>query len=1059
MTRTSLRLPTLLRNSLFGLLGTALSLAFVQAPTQAAPPFTTLHTFNSYGDGIDPNGNGPLLAASDGNLYGTCYNSGTNNGGTVYRETTAGVVTTLHSFTNAGSPEDGYNPAGPVIQGTDGYLYGTCNNGGTSGNGTIWRIKTDGTSFKVVYTLGVYDSSVGGYPTGYTPNGGVTQAADGYLYGLTVNGGILSGGAGGNGTLYRVKTDGSSFSVLHAFTAASDGYNNYYAPVISGTTIYGAANNGGTSSYGTVWSISTAGSGFKVLHSFSSSSTDGFYPQPVVVSGSELYGETNQSNSGYGNLYKMKTDGTGFSVIRNFQYATDGGSLQGPMTLSGSTLYGFAQNYGPLSGGATGDGDVYSISTGGSSFKVLHTFKADGTEGAGGGTAPTILSGKIYGARSDGGSLQTNGSQYNYGTLYSMSTSGSSFTRLFDFNTQGFHDGTNPYAAAIQGKDGNFYGTTYNGGFYNQGTVYKATPAGVVTILRNFYGGDGANPYGTLAQGPDGTLYGSTDNGGIYGNGTVFSIKTDGTFTQLASFGQSGGQQLVGGLVFGQDGNLYGTSYYGGRYNDGIVFRMSLTGDETIIHSFTRGADGAYLNAALVQGSDGTLYGTTVHGGVASVDQGTVFSLTTGGTFKTLHQFNDSSNNDGYYPDSGLVIATDGYLYGTTNQGGTNNYGTIFHVKTDGSSYKVLLSFDPNTEGGNPASALTQGSDGKLYGTTTNYGPGGLSTGNNGTAFSIKTDGSSLSILHAFTNDGTQGINPDSAILEANDGNFYGTTYNNGNIPYPGTSVAGTFYKLTTLLPLVTSFSPSSATVGSSIVLKGVNFTGASAVKFNGTSASSYTVDSDTQITAKLATTTTDGKVAVTTSKGTGTSSGTFKVLPSITSFSPSGGNAGTTVTIDGGGFTSGATVKFGSLAASSVTFVSSTQIKAVAPSGVKTGTISVTVPNGTATSSTSFQIVPAPTITSFSPTSGSVGTTVTIVGTNLDTVTAVKFNGTSASQFLATDSTHISAKVPSGATTGKISVVNPSATATSSGDVHRALVTQPPPHPGGGFFLLKLTL
>ena len=238
--------------------------------------------------------------------------------------------------------------------------------------------------------------------------------------------------------------------------------------------------------------------------------------------------------------------------------------------------------------------------------------------------------------------------------------------------------------------------------------------------------------------------------------------------------------------------------------------------------------------------------------------------------------------------------------------------------------------------------------------------------------------------------------------------------------------------------PSITSFSPTSGPVGTNVVITGSAFTGATAVKFNATAATSFTVNSDTQITATVPTGATTGPISVTTANGTGTSSTNFTVTappaPSITSFSPTSGPVGTNVVITGSAFTGATAVKFNGTAATSFTVNSDTQITATVPTGATTGPISVTTSAGTGTSSTNFTVTaPAPSITSFSPTSGPVGTNVVITGSAFTGATAVKFNGTAATSFTVNSDTQITATVPTGATTGPISVTTSAGTGTSS--------------------------
>lgn len=253
-----------------------------------------------------------------------------------------------------------------------------------------------------------------------------------------------------------------------------------------------------------------------------------------------------------------------------------------------------------------------------------------------------------------------------------------------------------------------------------------------------------------------------------------------------------------------------------------------------------------------------------------------------------------------------------------------------------------------------------------------------------------------------------------------------------------GTATSSTWFTVTAPgAPTITSFSPTSGPVGTEVTITGTNFTGATSVKFKNKWAT-FTVDSSTRITATVPSRAMSGPISVTTPDGTATSSEWFTVTvpgaPTITSFSPTSGPVGTVVTITGTNFTGATSVKFKRTSAS-FTVDSSTRIRATVPSGATTGPISVTTPDGTATSSADFTVTTlAPTITSFSPISGPIGTLVTIIGTNFVNVTGVKFDGTPAS-FTVNSSTRITAKVLAGSTTGPISVTTLKGTATSPKD------------------------
>ena len=238
--------------------------------------------------------------------------------------------------------------------------------------------------------------------------------------------------------------------------------------------------------------------------------------------------------------------------------------------------------------------------------------------------------------------------------------------------------------------------------------------------------------------------------------------------------------------------------------------------------------------------------------------------------------------------------------------------------------------------------------------------------------------------------------------------------------------------------PTITSFTPTSGPVGTVVTITGTNFTSGAVVKFNGVAGTGFVFKSPTKVKANVPAGATTGPISITTAGGTATSSTPFTVPPppppTITSFTPTSGAEGTVVTITGTNFTSGAVVTFNGLTAGGFQFMSATTVKASAPTGATTGPISITTAGGTATSSTPFTVTPPPpTITSFTPTSGPVGTVVTITGTNFTPGAIVKFNGLTVSAFQFTSVTTVKAKVPAGATTGPISVTTAGGTATSS--------------------------
>ncbi len=395
--------------------------------------------------------------------------------------------------------------------------------------------------------------------------------------------------------------------------------------------------------------------------------------------------------------------------------------------------------------------------------------------------------------------------------LATGSAQAQTFTTLHSFDGT---DGKVPYAGLAQATDGNFYGTALEGGANSWGTVFQITPGGELTTLHSFDNtdGDGAYPYAGLIQATDGNFYGTTAAGGAgaYGNqGTIFKITPSGTLTTLYSFcSQSGctdGRMPYGALVQATDGNFYGTTTAGGASDDGTVFTITPSGVLTTLHTFD-GTDGAGP-AGLIQATNGNFYGTTSSQG--ATPWGTVFEITPSGTLTTLHSFCSLSGcADGGIPEAALVQGTDGNFYGTASNFGVNGAGTIFKITPSG-TLTTLYSFcslSGCADGLNPEAALVQGTDGNLYGTTT-AGGSGCADGC-GTVFKITPSGV-LTTLHSF--DYADGANPVAGLVQATNGNFYGTTSEGG--AYCSYGSCGTVFSLSVAAPAVT-LSPTSLRFG-----------------------------------------------------------------------------------------------------------------------------------------------------------------------------------------------------------------------------------------------------
>ena len=456
-------------------------------------------------------------------------------------------------------------------------------------------------------------------------------------------------------------------------------------------------------------------------------------------------------------------------------------------------------------------------------------------------------------------------------------------------------DGQWPYASLLQGTNGNFYGTTYIGGAncINQdgcGTVFEITPKGKLTTLYSFDGADGIYPNAGLVQGTNGNFYGTTSNGGECFNngncGTVFEVTPTGKLTTLYTFCTESGDCADGlypnaGLVRATNGNFYGTTVQGGAYAGGTVFEITPKGKLTTLHSFCSESgcpDGLDPYAALIQATSGKLYGTTAEGG--AYGGGTVFEITPEGKLTTLYSFCNQTNcTEGYQPYAGLIEAANGDLYGTTVFGGTCDdhfCGTVFKITPKG-KLTTLHNFCLHSncpDGQRPYAGLILATNGKFYGTTWGGGLFANCQYGCGTVFEITPSGK-LTTLHRFCDETgcPDGDGPyvGVGLFQATNGNLYGTALNGG------ANNDGTVFSVSVGLGPFVETQPTSGKVGVTVIILGNNLTGSTAVSFNGTVAN-FKVVRNSEIMTTVPTGANTGTVEVTTPRGILNSSVVFRV-------------------------------------------------------------------------------------------------------------------------------------------------------------------------------------
>jgi uncharacterized repeat protein (TIGR03803 family) len=461
---------------------------------------------------------------------------------------------------------------------------------------------------------------------------------------------------------------------------------------------------------------------------------------------------------------------------------------------------------------------------------------------------------------------------------------GQVFTTLYSFSAS---DGAGPYQAAlVQGVDGSFYGTASGGGANNGGTAFRITSRGVLTTLYNFCElancADGEFPGAALALAVDGNFYGTALSGGANGWGTIFKMSPKGSFAALYSFCSQtnclDGASPYSGLVQASDGNLYGTPSQGGTNGDGTVIKMTTEGKLSTIHSF-RQTDGESPRGSLIQGTDGKLYGTTSTGGDRQ-QGGTAFRISESGVFAFVDLI-DGKSMDGGGPSAGLTQGADGNFYGTVVYGGVRTDGSIFEI-TPAGAQKTLYKFclhDDCPDGSRPIAGLMQATDGNFYGTTSRGGDMSCQSpiGNGcGTVFQVTPQGS-LKTVHTFS--GSDGSYSTGGLLQATNGILYGTTSAGGpSYQECGVYGCGTVFSIDLGLGPFVAFVRNPAKVGQLFGILGQGFTGTTNVSLNGIPAS-FTVVSDTFMRATVPPGATTGYVTVVTPSGTLTSNVPFRVL------------------------------------------------------------------------------------------------------------------------------------------------------------------------------------
>lgn len=801
-------------NTLYGAAsgGGASGAGTVYAVNTDGTGFATLHSFNGSSDGAGPEA---TLLLSGNTLYGPARYGGTYGSGTVFAVTNfGGGFRAVYEFEGL---SDGYYPQGRLtLSGTT--LYATAG-GGNSYDGTVDAINAFGAGSTTLHTF------TGSGGDGLGPDGGVIVSGN-ILYGTT-----QAGGSAHYGIIFSVNTNTMSYTTLYNFSAPA--YGNFFFPtnrdgagpaaglIISGNTLYGVAEGGGTNGSGTVFAFNVNTMVLTTLHSFTEggidssnyiTNNDGLNPVgTLVLSGNTLYGTaTEGGTSGYGTVFSVNTDGTGFTTLYNFTNGFDGAFPEAGLILVGNILYGAVEN-----GASGGYGAVFALGLGGVNPAVPASV-------AWNNPSPIVYGSAI-------GPAQLNATANVPGNFAYNPIPGTVFNSVGVFpvsviftpsDTVNYSSVTNTVnlqvtlpTLTVTAHNASRVAGTANPVFTGTitGLVNNDNITATYSTTADYQSLPGTYPIMPALVDPNNR---ATNYHVVLVNGTLTVTPIVDLFNIVHGFSPiSNGRPATNGDGWGplagliaSNNVLYGTAVGGGAYGNGTVFSVHTDGSGfTTLHNFSSasGCCGIYQNSdgdgpegALVLGGN-TLYGPTIYGGEGYT--GALFDVETNGTtFEPLHYFQNAYinaqnfpvNGDGDAPYAGMVLSN-GILYGTTIYGGNNGTGVIFMLDTNGSDFVTLHDFsatvgpnETNTDGYAIFAGLAL-SGNTLYGTAQGGGTNG-----GGTVFAVNIQTLAFATLHSFV-PGTDGFSVDGTVVLSGD-TLYGTAGQGGS------GGGGTIYSIKT---------------------------------------------------------------------------------------------------------------------------------------------------------------------------------------------------------------------------------------------------------------------
>jgi len=698
-----------------------------------------------------------LYGISDGQvtLYGLTSGPSNTDGHIIKFQSGSHNLSSIYSFRDVGNKP---NQNSNLVHFDDGKFYGTTPLGGVSHLGVLFSFDPASNEYVVLkdfepdarFPFGglvkVGDKLYGtlsGYLFSYKPSTntfikyavpgdiqtGVVNASDGKIYGTTINGLIYS-------------FDPASATIQAQVLAEVATSRGNFIQASSGL-LYGMSQSGGDNTNGSIYTLDIAANQFSTIHSFNGTDGAGPWGSLMQAANGILYGMTNEGGQfGKGVIFSVDPTNNEYSVLLNFD-ATNGDGPKGSlMQASDGKLYGVTRR-----GGLFGKGNIfrYDINSGSIvTIKSLNEF--DGIEPL--STLTQGTNGELYGTTEQGPS------QFGMGTIFSIDPLTNVYTLRAHF---GPLNGSGPMGSFAKTNSGGLAAMSAVGGIFGAGAIFSInTSDNSFSKVHDFDDLDGATPLGDVVQASDGLLYGMTNSGGSSKRGTVFSINPNThSLTTLLNFDKMNGQFPSGSLIQAANGILYGLTSSGGPYagqpgaGDGYGTLFSFnpaTNTHSILHAFN--ASEAFPFGSLLQAGNGKLYGIT--DGASSLFSFDIQS----NVFIKLYAFSNSSLSS---TRGSLIQASDGKLYGVAGDGGPQNNGAIFSFDISSNTFQVVHAFD-GTNGRSPQGSLVQATDGKLYGMTNEGGANNL-----GVLYSYDLSG-------VFTKesdfDGTNGGNPFGSLID-----------------------------------------------------------------------------------------------------------------------------------------------------------------------------------------------------------------------------------------------------------------------------------------------------